>query len=406
MKTLPETTTELGIGKKRGRPKKVDLKYDVKPVKISKRAQKNRDSDGIDRAAWGPEPTWENTPHKSKTDYSNALGFALNWYSVMATPERLKKWTIEYLKGTKFPADDLNNLSHLPDKLFNTIGSVARCAMRGARLTQSHADYILERAVQMLKDHGTKHSSSTTIVPIAKTRSFTTAQRQLMAEIEEVSDDYLETRATAVLANFDWERLVRASGLDASQIRKVVNSYEPRAQELQGALSGDEYLKESYSHLTKGQQSILVNFYSKVLHLGLEVAPKKQRKPRTRKPQSPEKILRKFQHMHSSKDLKIDSIDPKDILGADELWVFNTKTRKLGFFKAAEGQKLSVKGTSIRDYDEDASFCKKLRKPEEVLEQVRKLAKPATKKYVSGVRSKEQPLRSRINNETILVRAF
>ncbi len=403
MKQSPPT--ELGIAKLRGRPKKVhDLKYDVKPVKVSKRMADKRESRASNTAAWGPEPTWHDTPHKNKVDYANALGYALNYYSVMGTPEKLKKWTLEYLGTIKLPSDTFDKLSNIPDRLFNTIGSVSRMMLRGAKLSKTHVDYIVERAHQLVHDYGTKHKAEGIVLPERK--QLDPLQRKLQAAIEEATDDYLETRKTAALANFDFPQAVRDCGANAAQVRGVIKAFAPRAQELQETLSGDAYLKEAYSNLSRPQLSMLHSFYTTILQEGIESAPKKARKPRTKKPQSAEKILRKFQHQHSCKELKIESISPKDILGADELWVFNTKTRKLGFFKAAENEKLSVKGTSMRNYDENASFCKKLRKPAEQLAQVGALSKPATKKYVATIRAKEQKLRSRINGETLLVRVF
>ncbi|MGA1691745.1 MAG: protein translocase subunit SecD, partial [Sedimenticolaceae bacterium] len=50
-----------------------------------------------------------------------------------------------------------------------------------------------------------------------------------------------------------------------------------------------------------------------------------------------------------------------------ELWIFNTKTRKLVKYVAAEYQELGVKGTSITGFDANTSVQKTLRKPEEQL---------------------------------------
>ena len=386
--------TELGTAKKRGRPKGVG---NAPRIERSKRAEGKLEGEAFNKVAWGHEPQWD-----TKEDYDTFLGFALNWYSVNSTSEKSKKWTIEYLTSINYPK--LNDLNKVPDRVFTTIGSVARLATRGIKLSDKHKQYIVEQANLLVRENKEKLSTEVLIIPAKKRMD--PIQRQLISAIEEVTDKYLISRSTAVLANFDFPRLVTSCRADVGQVRKVLQSLEPRTSELQGALSGDKELKEAYSHMTPKQITVLVNFYSKVLHQGLEVAPKKTRKPRTKKPKSAEKILKKFQHKRSDNELKIESADPKDILGADELWVFNTKTRKLGFFKAAENEKLSVTGTSIRGYNEETSFCKKLRKPVEQLAQVKSLSKPATKKYVANIRSKEAVLRSRINEDTLLVRVF
>ena len=62
---------------------------------------------------------------------------------------------------------------------------------------------------------------------------------------------------------------------------------------------------------------------------------------------------------------------PTQIVGANELWVFNIKTRKIGKYVASnidpkgmqrQGSGLSVKGTTIIGYNETESIQKTLRK--------------------------------------------
>lgn len=396
--------TTSGIAAKRGRPKKVELKYDVKPKKrrISKEAKLHGE-----RVAWGPEPTWDD--QKLKTfDYETHLGYALNWYSQTCLDATMKKYTLEYLKSVNTPSDVMSKLLNLPDRLFTTLGSVARCATRGAKLAPNHKAFISSRVKELIREFSPAAEEVHRVPLCVPRRQLDSMQRKLLEQIEYVTDEYLETRDTDVLADFDFAHVIRNVGADASQVRGVLKLIDPRLQELQGSLSGDKELKEAYSHMKKSEVSVLIAFYKTILPQGIEVAPKKPRKQRTKKPQTAEKILRKFQHLPEWKDgsFKVVSIDPKDVLGADELWVFNTKTRKLGFFKAAEEQKLTVKGTTILNFDEEASFAKKLRKPAEQLAQVKTLSKPATKKYVATIRAKEATLKGRINNETILIRAF
>ena len=102
---------EVGIAKKRGRPKKVDLKYAAVKLKVSKRKISQIEGAAFNHAAWGKEPEWD-PKQKShydgvKPDGSDTLGFALNWYSVNSSQEKLKKWTIEYLESKNFPDESL-----------------------------------------------------------------------------------------------------------------------------------------------------------------------------------------------------------------------------------------------------------------------------------------------------------
>jgi hypothetical protein len=91
-------------------------------------------------------------------------------------------------------------------------------------------------------------------------------------------------------------------------------------------------------------------------------------------------------------------------LGASELWVYNTKTRKLGKYIAAAYQTLSVKGTTIINFDEQKSTSKTLRKPEEKLKEFAKAGKVQLRKFLDDVRATETLLNGRINADIVLLR--
>jgi hypothetical protein len=102
--------------------------------------------------------------------------------------------------------------------------------------------------------------------------------------------------------------------------------------------------------------------------------------------------------------LKLVSVNPADIIGAKELWVFNTKTRKLGKYVAAEYQELGVKGTSITGFDEKQSVAKTLRKPEEQLKEFKSAGKVALRKFLEDIKAVDIKLNGRINEDTVLLK--
>ena len=137
------------------------------------------------------------------------------------------------------------------------------------------------------------------------------------------------------------------------------------------------------------------------------------RKPRKKKPVSKEKMVSKLQYCKEDIKYNLKSIDPKDIITAEQLWVFNTKTRKLGIYVASvldprglnrEGTGLSVKGTSIQGFDPEKSIQKTLRKPEEQLTEFTKCGPVKSKTFFSEIKSMEIALTGRINTDTILLK--
>ena len=137
------------------------------------------------------------------------------------------------------------------------------------------------------------------------------------------------------------------------------------------------------------------------------------RKPRKKKPISKDKLVSKLQYSKEDTKYNLKSIDPKDIITAEQLWVFNTKTRKLGIYVASvldprglnrEGTGLNVKGTSVQGFDPEKSVQKTLRKPEEQLSEFMKYGPVKSKTFFSEIKSMEIALTGRINPDTILLK--
>jgi hypothetical protein len=110
---------------------------------------------------------------------------------------------------------------------------------------------------------------------------------------------------------------------------------------------------------------------------------------------------------------KLASINPIDVVGANELWVFNVKTRKLGKYIASvidpkglgrEGTGLSVKGTTIIGFDEKLSVQKTLRKPDEQLKEFKNAGKVALRKFLEDINTTDTKLNGRCNLDTVLLK--
>jgi hypothetical protein len=98
------------------------------------------------------------------------------------------------------------------------------------------------------------------------------------------------------------------------------------------------------------------------------------------------------------------SVNPVDIIGASTLWVYNTKTRKLGCYHAEAMGELGVRGTSITGYDESRSVAKTLRRPDEQLKEFAKAGKVALRTWIKDIKAVEVRLNGRISEDTLLLR--
>jgi hypothetical protein len=109
--------------------------------------------------------------------------------------------------------------------------------------------------------------------------------------------------------------------------------------------------------------------------------------------------------MKTFEALKLVSVNPQDIIGSKEVWVYNTKTRKLGKYVASAYQELTVKGASIANFSEADSICKTLRKPEEKLKEFKAAGKVALRKFLEDINATDTKMNGRLSEETIILKA-
>ena len=114
--------------------------------------------------------------------------------------------------------------------------------------------------------------------------------------------------------------------------------------------------------------------------------------------------MAKLKYKKADEPLKVEYINPADILGAKELWTYNTKSRKLGKYIASEFADLGVKGTSIINFDEHKSVQKTLRKPIDQLKEFKAAGKVALRKFLDDINAVDTKMNGRINEEIMLLK--
>jgi len=166
-------------------------------------------------------------------------------------------------------------------------------------------------------------------------------------------------------------------------------------------------LVEGYSHLRAADFKRFFTFLDQILndiqqYRGVKKATKKVRAPKS---VSKEKVVSKLKYAKEDKILRLVSVNPVDIIGAQELWVFNIKTRKLGKYVADSLQgPLRIKGTSVEGFDPFKSNSKTLRKPEEKLKEFAKATKVQLRKFLEDIKATETKLNGRISTDVVLLK--
>ena len=168
----------------------------------------------------------------------------------------------------------------------------------------------------------------------------------------------------------------------------------------------DDFNQEAYSYLKPKHQKKMMDFYGLIVD-DLDRVIKNataQRKPRKGKTYSAGRLIKKLKYQDEFKKLKLVSVNPEKIIGATELWVFNTRYNRLGVYRAVNSVRgFSVKGCTIQHFDENESVQKTARKPKEALNV---LNKRSLKAMFKNMKTKEQSLTGRINAQTILLGVY
>lgn len=325
---------------------------------------------------------------------------ALNWYNQNKAPKDSEKYAIDFFKK-KHKLD----VSDITKNYTNTFGWVCRIVSNGGILNTKDQIWF-EKKIEEIKSLCVQKQ---TAVVAPKTNVISIQDRiaekvsELAGEIEGSIDDYiLSDFATmpspyAIMQN-------KAKGIHASRIIDIFKTH--RAEFDEALTTKDEQLKEGYSNFSKSEIKKLIAYCDLIITDAMKISGEslQTRKPRKRKAKSPEQLVAKIKHMEKFDELKLTSIAPKDIIGAMALWVYNVKTRKMGCYHAADAGGLSMKGSTLLNFNETKSVQKKLRKPEQMLLEVLNGGKVFLRNAIENIRAVESVMTGRLNADTILLK--
>lgn len=245
------------------------------------------------------------------------------------------------------------------------------------------------------------------VVPV-KTIQERTAEKAdaIIGEMQGLVDQFGMKGDASKMNAYKW---MSDNGVKAAHVSRIVAFFEEQAKEVRLAAAGkDAALNEGYASYGKKGLKNLVACFDKIIEDAKKFSTnqKTQRKPRVKKAISTEKLVKGLKFLAKDDTLKIQSVQPEKIVGAQQLWVYNVKTKKLGVYKATGEAGLSVKGTTIINYDEATSIAKNVRKPDVTLTSVTTGGKVTLRNLLDGIKAKEAPMNGRINKDTVLLRVL
>jgi len=389
-----------------------NIKINGKPSKTRKVAP--RTSAMLDEKYTGDEPKWDTERAKSMPfeEFDHFMRKSLNYYNYFYTQKDLKKHVVAWMKEVKdFTPEEIKAFERAGDRTVSmTTCGLIMAHRQGMPLQERHIEFIDANILESINSKSAEEVVEVVVEERPKAYVPTIQDRlneKTADTIGELEGHYDAFIGDPKYSFKPYDYLV-ANNVPQSQLTKYEEVYQARFDELKAAYEKqDEQLVEGYSHYKAADFKRIFAFIDQILndiiqYRGVKKATKKVRAPKS---VSKEKVVSKLKYAKEDKVLRLVSVNPADIIGAQELWVYNTKTRKLGKY-VADSLKgpLNVKGTGITGFDEFKSTSKTLRKPEEKLKEFAKATKIQLRKFLEDIKATETKLNGRINAETVLLR--
>jgi hypothetical protein len=347
----------------------------------------------------GPEPDLRDNTSLSK------LIQAYTWYNYFYDADASKRFTLEYLTEIAFDKNVIRNLKKVDSKLFGNLGWGMRILRMGGDVPEETLEKIWEKVYDLAEiviPAPVVVEDAPKVVNIQE--RIRNRANDLIANIEDALDLFYVSGES-----FDAAAFMRANDVKGVVATRIADYYRPLYAEVFDASNmKDGDLIEAYAGYTKKkfkEYLVLLKGILSACETRLEVT-KKVRKPRAKKEKPARVVVAKVQYKAEDPEYKLKSVSPETILGASQVWLFNTKYRALSVLNAVGPTGLTVKGTTVGGFDEKTSLSKRLRKPETVLPTVLKGGKVALRTVLDSVRAKENPANGRINSETIILKAI
>ena len=340
-------------------------------------------------------------------EYSQlALIKAYNWFNYFYNSEDAKEFVLSYLRSQKASKTIIKNISRVDSFRLINVGWNCRILSNDGKLP----DDILESLwlkIKTLSDGVLPETQSDDALPqkvvISIQERIANKASETIGDLEGEIDEFIMTNKSS----FDPVKFMRDNDIKPQIAQRIADYYKKLYAEIFDAIQGkDEQLKEGYSRWKQPKLKLYMEFVKSIVAAAESriVTVNAVRKPRKKKEKPASVIVAKLNYKIEDTELNIKSVKPTEIVGANQAWTLNTKTRMLSVYNAMGPAGLSVKGSTLIGFDEKTSVVKKLRKPQEQIKALNDAGKVTLRKYMDTVKSIARPAKNRINNDVLLLR--
>lgn len=330
------------------------------------------------------------------------LGRALTWYSYTQDPEKGKLWLLDFITRDGYPKNEVQQVKRLhTNAIPATVYWMAKILLNGTKYPKDVQKRFKDRIQDAIdKGVGLKDPDA----PKTKRKPPNIQERikekgeQIIADLEDALDGFYTRKEKFSMYDF-----LQKNEVSSQIVNMISDYYQPKLDELN---ERDAQVAEAYGSDRARLKKFYAEWFSDIERYSSNRKVSKERKPRKRKEKLAVDVIKRLKYQKEFKPLKIVSVNPVEMVGAQQLWVYNTKYKQLAVYYAAGPAGISVKGTTLIGFDQEESEYKTLRKPEEQVAKLLSTGKVGLRKFMGDMKTKARKPNGRINENIVLLKVL
>lgn len=335
-------------------------------------------------------------PITSIDTYKTDLIIALNYYNISLDEKLIKDYAVQYCR-TYHPhfktVVDKCNSSEL-----RQIGTLGRLILRNQYVSPDHILLISDQ-LEALKKKYVKQKSVDPELKISIQDRMKEGVAKYGSEVDGAIDDFVRYKAST----FDMKQYLLVNGISGGLAKKIGELYVPLLEEIS---SDDPELIEGYSNFTRLEMRKFRTFIKGIVDCCNQRSVTVVRKPRIVKAKPASVVTSKVQYLKEFPELNLRSADVTKLVGAREVWLYNTKYRKLSVLRGVDEGPLLVRGTGIYNHDLNTSGSKTIRNPTTFFAEMKSIGKRNLNAAYKGIAGTPIGPKTRLNPQTIILAIF
>ena len=345
----------------------------------------------------------------------------LTLYSITLDPAEGLAETLIAMKGMGYKTDEIS-AARRSGRLLFTINSIAKIINRKCKIAETHLDWFrakVDEAVIVGLDIKEAIASNTQIVAVNIPLRTANKAKDIVIDIESALDRFIVNRAEMETGLKPFE-IFNDLNVKPAHIKTIVDHFTNLRNDLLENLADDcKGLSRVEIATRRRDYAFYAAMYDRIIEgckswtsgavtvaKPKKVSEKAMLKKKVRETAKKQAALSTLKFKQTDNETGLVSIKPGSILGAHVLYTYNTRYSLLTKYSVQDGQELSVKGTTILNYDENLSSTKRCGRAIALIKQIPSSSKPNANKLFNGIKGSVVKLVGRTGEDTILLGAY